>query len=276
VLALESGDAGEAESAFAAASRLDPGYAEVHFLRGRALQRLARRDEAMAAYRRALAEDAHPFRDLPRFAEIRREIARSHGVPLVDAPGAIARLADDGIPGLDVLVDYVHPTVVANEAIAQAVLVTLAAEGLLPPDRALPLDAVPVRIPPDVEDNLRVLLKLFPQYLVMRQHEHIDGLADRILRAARGRPDDPPDEARKKRPLRVLIRNAKRVLADYRSLLRAEKLGTLERDFTPERARQVYTSYVELIRQLEARELSSEDFESLVPEFRYGALGPPG
>jgi hypothetical protein len=276
VLALEAGNAGEAEAAFAAASHIDPGYAEAHFLRGRALQALSRRSEAEAAYRRALGEDAHPFRDLPRFALIRRELARESGVPLVDAPGALARMTEDGIPGLDVLVDYVHPTVEANEAIAQEVLHTLEREGLLPSPRALPLDAVRVRVPPDVEDHLRVLLKLFPQYLVMRQHEHIDALADRILRAARATPEDSDEERRKRRKLRSLIRTAKGVLADYRALLRAEKLGTLERDFTPERARRVYTTYVELIRQLEARELSSEDFESLVPEFRYGAQGASG
>jgi len=276
VLALEADDAARAEESFAEAAHIDPGYAEAHFLRGRALQRLGRRDEARRAYQRALDEDAHPFRDLPRFAAIRREIAQRYGVPLVDAPGALARLAGDGLPGLDVLVDYVHPTVEANEVIAQQVLLALDRAQLLPQPRALPLEAVRVRVPPGVEDHLRVLLKLFPQYLVMRQLEHIDALAGRILRAARGGPDDSDEDRRKKQHLRTLIRSAREVLADYRGLVRAQKLGTLERDFTPERARRVYASYVQLIRQLEARELSDEDFESLVPEFQYGALDLKG
>lgn len=276
VLALESGDADQAVAAFGAANEIDPGHAEAHFLRGRALQQLGRAPEAEDAYRRALAEDAHPFRDLPRFAALRREIAQAEGVPLVDAPGALARLSEDGIPGLDVLVDYVHPTVEANELIAQEVLLVLAREGLLPEDPALPLERVRVRVPPDAEEHLRVLLKLFPQYLIMRQHEHIDALADRILRAAQAGPEDTPEVVSKKRHMRGLIRQSKQVLADYRALLRAEKLGTLEQDFTPQRARQVHGTYVELIRQLEARELTSEDFESLVPEFRYGTSPPAG
>jgi lysophospholipase L1-like esterase len=272
VEALEAGDAVEGERAFAAAGRIDPGWAEVHFWRGRALLALGRRDEAERAFRRALAEDAHPFRDLPRFAAIRREIAREYDLPLVDAPGALAAAAGDGIPGLDVLVDYVHPTVASNERIAQLVLHALDRAGLLPEPRALPLEALRVGIPPGVEDHLRVLLKLFPQYLVMHQHEHIDALAERILRAARAEPEDDDEQRRKKRNLRALIRQSREVLADYRALLRAQKLGTLERDFTPERARRVFASYVQLIRQLEARELSDEDFSSLVPEFQYGEL----
>jgi tetratricopeptide (TPR) repeat protein len=276
VEALEAGDAGSAAESFAAAARIDPGWAEIHFWHGRALQRLGRRDAAERAYRRALAEDAHPFRDLPRFAAIRRELAREYGLPLVDAPGVLAAAAGDGIPGLDVLVDYVHPTIESNERIAQQVLHALDAAGLLPEPRARPLEAVGVRVPPGVGDHLRVLLKLFPQYLVMRQHEHIDALAARILVAARAAPDDTEEQRRKKRHLRALIRDARAVLADYRALLRAQKLGMLEREFTPERARRVHARYVQLIRQLEARELSDEDFESLVPELRYGDLGPAG
>lgn len=274
VEALEADLPGPAEAAFTRAAEIDPGFAEVHFLRGRALERLGRRDEALTAYRRALSEDARPFRDLPSFAAIRRELAREYDLPLVDAPGALASLAQDGIPGLDVLVDYVHPTVAANEVIAQEVLLALDRAGLLPPERALPLEDVRIAVPPGVEDELRVLLKLFPQYLVMRQLEQLDALAERILVAARPVATDTQAERHKKRSLRALIRQARQVLGDYRLLLRAQKLGSLERDFTPERARLVYGRYVQLIRQLEARELSDEDFASLVPELEYDA-GPP-
>jgi tetratricopeptide (TPR) repeat protein len=270
ILALEAGDPEEAALAFAAASHVDGGYAEAHFLRGRALQALGRLGDAKDAYWRALEEDAHPFRDLPVFAATRREVASAHGIPLIDAPGAIARLAEDGIPGLDVLVDYVHPTVEANETIAHEVLTRLVADGLLPEVDPEDLSRVRVRVPADIEEHPRLLLKLFPQFLIMRQHEHIDGLAARILRATRPSKDDSPEDVRKKRELRKLIRDTRRVLADYRALLRAEKLGTLSSEYTPERARWVFATYVELIRQLEARELSSEDFATLVPEFPYG------
>ncbi len=277
VLAFEGGNAEAAVDAFTAANRIDDGYAEAHFRRGRALQALRRLPEAREAYVRALEEDAHPFRDLPDFAAIRREIATAYDLPLVDAPGVMARLAEDRIPGLDVLVDYVHPTVESNEAIAHEVLTALVDEGLVPEPGLVSLDRVRIQAPADIEDHPRVLLKLFPQFLIMRQHEHIDALAARILRATRSSQGDSPEDVRRKRAMRKLIRDTRRILAEYRALLRAEKLGTLERDFTPERARRVYATYVELIRQLEARELSSEDFDSLVPEFSYGstAMGKP-
>jgi hypothetical protein len=101
----------------------------------------------------------------------------------------------------------------------------------------------------------------------MRQYEHLDEIAARVRRAARPRPGDTAQVRKSKRGLLRLVRDAQRVLTAYRALLRSEKLGTTRRDYTPERARRIHDSYVDLVRQLEARELSSEDFESLVPAF---------
>jgi tetratricopeptide (TPR) repeat protein len=269
VLASERGRAEEAAAAFALALEVDDRHAETHYLYGRALQTLGRLELARAAYQRAIAEDACPFRDIPRFREIRREIAARFDVPLVEAQDLLAEHAAEGIPGLDVLVDYVHPTLESNERIAQQVLATLAREELIPPDRALPLDAVRLRVPTDGSTNLRVLLKLYPQFLVMRQYDRIGPVAAAIQRAATPRPDDPPERVQSLQALSERIRRYQRVLVPYQKLLRAEKLGTLEQEFPPDRARRVYQRYVALVQELEGRDLAETDYAKLVPEFEY-------
>lgn len=271
VLALDRTEAQEATRAFASALAIDGGHAETRYLYGRALEASGRIDEARTAYEQAIAEDACPFRDIPRFHEIRREIAESHGLPLVDAPGVLAAHAADGIPGLDVFVDYVHPTLASNERIAQKVLETLARENLIPGDRALSLRSTRLRVP-DEEDNLRVLLKLYPQYLIMRQYDRIGAVASRIQQALRPRPGDPPERVASFHELSERIRRWQGVLGPYGRLLRAEKIGTLEQEFTPDEAHRVYRRYVDLVRQLEARKLASKDYEKLVPEFEFASV----
>lgn len=274
-LALEAGRAAQAARAFERALAIDDRHAETHYLHGRALLRTGRREEARAAFEKSLATDACPFRDVPRFAEVRREVAERFDLPLVDAPGVLAKLAGDGIPGLDVLVDYVHPTVASNERIAQEVLATLAREEILPPDRALPVAHANLRIPEETGRNLNVLLKLYPQFLIMRQYDRIGPLAAQIQSALVPAPDTPPGRAAAMRKLSERIRHAQRVIVPYRKLLRAEKLGLLEQEFTKERAERIYRRYAELIRDLEARESDPEDFEALVPELEYASLARP-
>lgn len=275
VLAHESGRLLEALAAFDRALAIDDGHAETHYLRGRVLYGLHRMEEAREAFVRVLAEDACPFRDVPRFAEIRRRVAARFDLPLVDAPGALSRMAEDGIPGLDVLVDYVHPTLASNERIAHEVLATLAREGLMPPDRALPLLHTRLDVPRDGHEHLRVLLKLYPQFLIMRQYDHLGPLAARIQRAIVPAPDDPPERVAALRNLSERIRRVQRVIAPYRKLLRAEKMGTLEQEFTPERAQRIYHRYARVIQEFEARDVGESEFQELVPELEYAAVPVP-
>ncbi|MGH0029209.1 MAG: tetratricopeptide repeat protein [Myxococcota bacterium] len=272
VLALEAGRLPAAVRAFDRALAVDDGHAETHYLRGRALLRAGRRQAARDAFLRSLAADACPFRDVPRFAEIRRRVARDFGLPLVDAPGALAELASDGIPGLDVLVDYVHPTLESNERIAHEVLAAMARRGILPPDRALSLVATRLRVPPGAGNRLRVLLKLYPQFLIMRQYDQIGALAARIQSGLIPRPGDTPERIAALNALSRRIREAQRVLVPYQKLLRAEKLGTLEQEFTRARAERVHRRYAALIRDLESRGGESEETEAVLSEFEYASL----
>ena len=63
------------------------------------------------------------------------------------------------------------------------------------------------------------------------------------------------------------IRRWQRVIVPYQKLLRAEKLGTLEEEFPKDRAQRVYQRYVDLVRELEGRDLEDSEFAELVPEF---------
>jgi len=269
VLASERGATADAARAFSQALAIDDTHAETNYLYARALHASGRVAQARTAYERTLAVDACPFRDVPSFREVRRDVARRFDLPLVDAPGVLAARAADGIPGLDVFVDYVHPTLASNERIAQAVLATLAREALIPAERARPLESARLRVPEDGSTNLRVLLKLYPQFLIMRQYERIGPVAQAIQRAARPRPEDPPERVESLTSLSERVRGWQRVLVPYQKLLRAEKLGTLEQEFTPERARRVYQRYVDLVKELEARDLAESEFAKLVPELDY-------
>ena len=124
-------------------------------------------------------------------------------------------------------------------------------------------------MPEDGSTNLRVLLKLYPQFLIMRQYDRIGPVAAAIQRAAQPSPGDPPERVESLHQLSERVRGWQRVLVPYRKLLRAEKLGTLEQEFTPERAQRVYQRYVDLIRELEARDLAESEYAKLVPELEY-------
>ena len=58
-------------------------------------------------------------------------------------------------------------------------------------------------------------------------------------------------------------------LRPYRRLLRAEKLGILDEEFTPEEARATFEAYAGLIKELEAKKMSKEEFETYIPDKSY-------
>ena len=59
------------------------------------------------------------------------------------------------------------------------------------------------------------------------------------------------------------------VIIQYHQLLRAEKLGVLEQEYTEEKARNVYRRYIEIIQALEAPRMSREAFLEQVPTLDY-------
>lgn len=125
-----------------AALAIDPRRADLHFLRGRALLRLGRHAEARKSFVRARDEDVAPLRALSVIEDAVRETAASAPVPFVDFTALLDARAPDGIPGDDLFLDHVHPTIEANRELALALLDLLIARGVVSPGRGWGPDAV--------------------------------------------------------------------------------------------------------------------------------------
>ena len=265
VEALESRRFEAARVALTRAVVIDGDYAESWFHLGTAQLAVGRREEAEISFREALERDAYPFRAL--FNGIVHDTATERGVEPLDVVALFEREADDGIPGFDLFVDYVHPTIAANELIAHALLETLIDRQLLPVPPAADVDATRIEIGRDAEEKVAPLRGLYGQFLVMRQYEHLDALALR-LRAAIEREALHASAARRARltEVRADLETMQSVVAPYRRLLRAEKLGILEREFGAEEADRIFERYVGLIHALEARDLSQAEFRAFLPD----------
>ena len=269
--ALESKNDKAALAQLLQAAALDPEYAETHYRLGQIYHRQGRLYLAKASFYRAVQYDGYPFRCLPQFNDILRQISTAVKVPLVDITAAIARSCSrNGIIGLDAMVDYVHPTAVANEIIAHQVLLAMARHKLLPANPTLALAQTRIALRPDIEKSILVLRALYRQYLIMRQYDKLDGLA-RTLRAElkKAMPTLQGEELADANKLLRRLQETQRVIPPYQRLLQAEKLGRLDRKFTREQAQRIYRDYIEMIRRLEARKISNSEFETFVPQLQY-------
>jgi tetratricopeptide (TPR) repeat protein len=114
-----------------AAATIDPRHAQLAFLQGRLLDEAERWGEARAAFERARDEDICPLRASGPIAGIVREVAADRGVPVVDFAVLADEWAKHGIPGEDLFLDHVHPTIEVNRRLAVAIVETMADRQLL-------------------------------------------------------------------------------------------------------------------------------------------------
>ena len=170
---------------------LDPAHAQTRFLLGRALEAAGDHDAAERAYQQAVDLDQNPFRAISAFEEAQRAAASGEGVWLVDAREAMARASAPLAPGLDLFLDYVHPTSAGNRVVASALFDAIAARGLLgpePPESGF--RAGPPRLadgsPYDADRDARLQLTLLALFVVMHQHEGAVTLAQRLAAAGGG------------------------------------------------------------------------------------------
>ncbi len=134
----EALEAGRPEQALAQLDAVDdPGYAELHYLRGRALRALGRLEAAGAAFGRAREEDVAPLRAPAAFVAAARRVAAELRVPLVDPVAALADSARRATglesPGSRYFLDHVHPRPEIHRAIAEGVAAELVGAGLVRP-----------------------------------------------------------------------------------------------------------------------------------------------
>jgi tetratricopeptide (TPR) repeat protein len=113
----------------------DPRHADLQYLRGKALLASNRFDEAKTALRRARDEDVCPLRALTPMRGIVSEVARDQKAGLVDYVDLLEKHMQDvngyTIPGKELFLDHVHPTIGGNRILAVALVQQMADQGLV-------------------------------------------------------------------------------------------------------------------------------------------------
>jgi tetratricopeptide (TPR) repeat protein len=100
------------------AAAIDDRFADALYERGRVLLELQRYDEAKAALVRARDEDICPLRAPTEVREIVLRVAQQRRVPLVDFAAYVGGRAANGIPGYDLFLDHVHPSIDGHRDLA--------------------------------------------------------------------------------------------------------------------------------------------------------------
>ena len=156
------------------AAQLDERHAGVHYFLGRCYFELRQYDKAKVEFQWALDEDICPLRILSPMQEIIRQVSYDFHVPLIDVEQRFQQQSPDGLPGRELMMDHVHPTVFGHQLIADLLFQELHAQG-----RVAPLE--PFRSQRDAR-WLAHLESLDTEYFV-RGQERLDGL----MRWAAGR-----------------------------------------------------------------------------------------
>ncbi|MFM1944228.1 MAG: repeat-containing protein YrrB [Verrucomicrobiota bacterium] len=112
-----------------AAALLDNHQADLHFAQARLLETLGQYDAAKAAYSQARDEDVCPLRASSDIIQIMHDVATERGVPLVDYVAILENQSPHGIPGGNVFLDHVHPTIDAHRTLALQLLQTMHESG---------------------------------------------------------------------------------------------------------------------------------------------------
>lgn len=120
-------------SALDEALAIDPRFALTHYQKGQALVRLGRPQEAKSALLRALDEDVCPLRALSSTRDIVQEVAVEREAPLIDFVAMQESRSEHGIPGNEVFLDHVHPTIESHRLLGLALLRVMAREKLVEP-----------------------------------------------------------------------------------------------------------------------------------------------
>lgn len=128
----ESSDLESAIALYRKAEQIDGDHARLCYRLARCFDRLRRYEEAARYYRRAKDRDVCPVRILDEMADVVATIAKETGTPLVDAKSLFESQSPQGIPGSNFYIDHVHPTIGAQQQIAQAIVRTAHKENWLP------------------------------------------------------------------------------------------------------------------------------------------------
>lgn len=107
---LETTDPSKSISLYENLIRKYPDFAEIRYRLGRLLRDAGRTSEARAEFVRARDRDGFPIRCLSEFQATIRDVGARHGSIVIDAPALFRAHARQGLPGLDLFHDAMHPT----------------------------------------------------------------------------------------------------------------------------------------------------------------------
>lgn len=154
---LDEDEPARAAKLVARALEIDPRNAELLYLQGRALRAVGRMDAAREAFIAARDEDVAPLRALTSVREAVVEVAREHGVGLVDFARMVEERSPDHIPGGEFFLDHVHPSIEANRMLALAIIDEMTSRGAIDPaptwDQAT-ISEIAERVESKVDDSL--------------------------------------------------------------------------------------------------------------------------
>ncbi len=113
---------------------IDDRHAELHYQRGRLLDRLGKFDLARAAYQRAVDEDVCPLRASSQFQDAVRRVADKTDHRVIDFERFVHQWTKVGIPSDDIFLDHVHLTIDGHRRLADELFQHLEDSGIVSPN----------------------------------------------------------------------------------------------------------------------------------------------
>lgn len=110
---------------------LDPDYAALHFRLGQCQVAQNQLEAAHQSFVRAKELDVCPLRILEPMHEIILRTSGRLDLPLIDVKAVFEQASEHGIPGDDLLVDHVHPSIGSHQMIAELLTARMQELGLL-------------------------------------------------------------------------------------------------------------------------------------------------
>lgn len=129
--ALGEGNQEHAEAIAREALAIDGRDPELLYLQAQAFLALGRIDDARSAFIQSRDEDVCPLRALTPVRGIVTDVAQSKNAGFVDFAQIVNENSPNGIPGSELFLDHVHPTIDGNQMLALAIVKEMLQERML-------------------------------------------------------------------------------------------------------------------------------------------------
>jgi len=129
--ALEEGEQVRAEAIARAALAIDGRDPESLYLHAQTLYGLDRIDEARSAFIQSKDEDVCPLRALTPIRDIVADVAQTENTGFVDFVAIVNEHSPNEIPGSELFLDHVHPTIEGNRLLALSIVQEMLQEGIV-------------------------------------------------------------------------------------------------------------------------------------------------